>query len=159
MRLHAAVSELNRMRPADERITTIALYTDPDASAWFVRQADEATYLGSATMVDPVDGHRKSRYLDEDGLMAALQKADADAVWVGWGFVSERASFAARCEQAGITFIGPSSETISRLGDKITSKRIAEQADVPVVPWSGSAVDDPEEALRHAQQRHRTPRR
>ena len=150
MRLHAAVSEINRQRGEDERITVIALYTDPDASSWFVRQADEAVYLGSATFADPVDGHRKSRYLDEDGLMAALSEARADAVWVGWGFVSERASFAQRCEDAGITFIGPSAETIRRLGDKVTSKRIAEQADVPVVPWSGGPVETADDAYEHA---------
>jgi acetyl/propionyl-CoA carboxylase alpha subunit/acetyl-CoA carboxylase carboxyltransferase component len=151
MRLHAAVSELNRQRGSDNQITVIALYTDPDASAWFVRQADEAVYLGSATYTDPVDGHRQSRYLDEVGLMAALTKARADAVWVGWGFVSERASFAQRCEDAGITFIGPSAETIRRLGDKVTSKRIAEEADVPVVPWSGGAVEDADDALEQAE--------
>ena len=151
MRLHAAASELNRMRPADEQITVIALYTDTDASSWFVRQADEAFYLGSATFVDPADGNRKVRYLDEDAIMAALAEARADAVWVGWGFVSERASFAQKCEDAGITFIGPSAATIRRLGDKVTSKRIAEEADVPVVPWNGGPVEDVEEALRHGE--------
>ncbi len=150
MRLHAAVGELNRQRGDDEQITVIALYTDPDASSWFVRQADEAIYLGSATWLDPADGHRKSRYLDEEGIMAALAEAEADAVWVGWGFVSERASFAQRCEDAGITFIGPSAETIRRLGDKVTSKRIAEEADVPVVPWSGGPVESVEDAAEHA---------
>jgi len=149
MRLHAAVSELNRQR--DEQITVIALYTDTDASSWFVRQADEAVYLGSATFVDPVDGHRKVRYLDEDAIMAALIEARADAVWVGWGFVSERASFAQKCEDAGITFIGPSAATIRRLGDKVTSKRIAEEADVPVVPWNGGPVEDVDQAMAHAE--------
>jgi acetyl/propionyl-CoA carboxylase alpha subunit/acetyl-CoA carboxylase carboxyltransferase component len=152
MRLLAAVSELNLQRPADEQITVIALYTDQDSASWFVRQADEAVLLGSATFVDPADGNRKSRYLDEDGIMTALARADVDAVWVGWGFVSERASFAQRCEDAGITFIGPTAETIRRLGDKITSKRIAEQADVPVVPWSGGAVESIEEAHAHAEE-------
>jgi acetyl/propionyl-CoA carboxylase alpha subunit/acetyl-CoA carboxylase carboxyltransferase component len=151
VRLLTAVAELNTARPRDERITTIALYTDPDAQAWFVRQADEAVHLGSATFVDPSDDHRKSRYLDEAAIMAALEHSQADAVWVGWGFVSERASFAARCEEAGITFVGPSAATIRRLGDKITSKKLAEQADVPVVPWSGGAVDDVDAALAAAE--------
>jgi acetyl/propionyl-CoA carboxylase alpha subunit/acetyl-CoA carboxylase carboxyltransferase component len=151
VRLLNAVAELNTERPSEERITTIALYTDPDAQAWFVRQADEAIHLGTPTFVDPADDRRKSRYLDEPGLLDALVQAKADAVWVGWGFVSERASFAARCEEAGITFIGPSAETIRRLGDKVTSKRIAEGADVPVVPWSGGPVDSAEEAMRHAE--------
>jgi acetyl/propionyl-CoA carboxylase alpha subunit/acetyl-CoA carboxylase carboxyltransferase component len=152
VRLLNAVAELNAERPADERITTIALFTDPDAQSWFVRAADEAVSLGSPTFVDPSDDHRKSRYLDEPGIMAALAAARADAVWVGWGFVSERASFASRCEEAGITFVGPRAETIRRLGDKVTSKRIAEQAGVPVVPWNGGPVEDVEEALKHAEQ-------
>jgi acetyl/propionyl-CoA carboxylase alpha subunit/acetyl-CoA carboxylase carboxyltransferase component len=152
VRLLNAVAEINAERPAEEQITTIALYTDPDAQSWFVRAADEAVSLGTPTFVDPSDDHRKSRYLDEPGIMAALDASRADAVWVGWGFVSERASFASRCEDAGITFIGPRAETIRRLGDKVTSKRIAEQADVPVVPWSGGPVEDVDQALRHAEQ-------
>src|SRR5689334_11213446 len=150
MRLLTAVAELNREdrslggdRP---RITTVAFYTDPDAEAWFVQEADEAVHLGSATYLDPMDGHRKSRYLEEATVVAALVEASCDAVWVGWGFVSERASFAQRCEEAGIVFVGPDSATIRALGDKVTAKRLAEKADVPVVPWGGGPIDDPEEA-------------
>ncbi len=155
MRLITAVAELNR---ADDpaagggpgQITTVALYTDPDATAWFVQEADEAVGLGSATYLDPRDGHRKSRYLDEDGVVSALVAASCDAVWVGWGFVSERPSFARHCEDAGITFVGPDSETIRSLGDKVQAKRLAERADVPVVPWSGGPVDDPAAGLTQA---------
>ena len=68
--------------------------------------------LGTATYIDPSDGHRKSRYLDEAAVVGALVDADCDAVWVGWGFVSELASFAQRCEEAGILFVGPDSATI-----------------------------------------------
>ena len=81
---------------------------------------------------------------------AALRGADVDAVWVGWGFVAERASFAQRCEEAGIIFVGPDSATIRLLGDKVAAKRVAEQAGVPVVPWSGGPVDDVEQAAEHA---------
>ncbi len=155
MRLLTAVAELNRAEGAPDPdhpgITTVAFYTDPDAEAWFVQEADEAVNLGSATYVDPSDGHRKSRYLDEAAVVEALVKASCDAVWVGWGFVSERASFAQRCEEAGIVFVGPDSGTIRMLGDKITSKRLAEKADVPVVPWGGGPVDDVEEALAQAE--------
>src|SRR5689334_13848881 len=154
MRLLTAVAELNREdrslggdRP---RITTVAFYTDPDAEAWFVQEADEAVHLGSATYLDPMDGHRKSRYLEEATVVAALAEASCDAVWVGWGFVSERASFAQRCEEAGIVFVGPDSATIRALGDKVTAKRLAEKADVPVVPWGGGPIDDPEEAAAQA---------
>ena len=139
MRCLSAVAELNG--ESDEQITTIALYTEPDATSWFVREASEAVSLGAATYVD-ADGNRNSSYLDLDRVMAALAQARADAVWVGWGFVAESADFAERCERAGITFIGPPSEVIRRLGDKVTAKRLAEKVGVPVVPWSGGAVHD-----------------
>ena len=155
MRLLTAVAELNRAEGVHEPdrpgITTVAFYTDPDAEAWFVQEADEAVNLGSATYVDPSDGHRKSRYLDEAAVVEALVEASCDAVWVGWGFVSERASFAQRCEEAGIVFVGPDSGTIRMLGDKITSKRLAEKADVPVVPWGGGPVDDAADAAVQAE--------
>src|SRR5690349_25029953 len=107
IRALTAVHELNQ---AGDRapITTVVLYTDPDADAWFVREADEAVPLGPATFVDPVDGSRRSRYLDEHTIVEALLRARIDAVWVGWGFLAEQASFASRCEEAGIVFVGPS---------------------------------------------------
>jgi acetyl/propionyl-CoA carboxylase alpha subunit/acetyl-CoA carboxylase carboxyltransferase component len=155
MRLLTAVAELNHsgssLDGAGHRITTVALYTDPDTDAWFVQEADEAVHLGSATYVDPSDGHRKSRYLDESAVVEALQDASCDAVWVGWGLVSERASFAQRCEEAGIVFVGPTSAAIRMLGDKVTAKRLAEKADVPVVPWGGGPVDDPHEGAEQAE--------
>ncbi len=149
MRLLTAVAELNR--ELVDPIRTVALYTDPDATAWFVQEADEAVCLGPATYLDPGDGHRKARYLDEAAVVRALSDAGCDAVWVGWGFVSERASFAQRCEEAGLVFVGPDSATIRTLGDKITAKRLAEKADVPVVPWGGGPVDEPEEAALQAE--------
>ncbi len=162
MRALTAVAELNAGGPersdagidgaGDQLIETVVLYTDPDADSWFVREADVAVPLGSATFVDPADGSRRTRYLDEPAVMAALRSADVDAVWVGWGFVAEHASFAQACEEAGITFVGPDSATIRRLGDKIAAKRVAEHADVPVVPWSGGAVDDVEQAKTIAAQ-------
>ena len=155
MRVLTAVAELNaEARALDVEappITTVALYTEPDQNAWFVQEADEAVNLGSATYIDPRDDHRKSRYLDEDAVVAALVEAGCDAVWVGWGFVSERASFAQRCEEAGLTFVGPDSATIRRLGDKVVAKRLAEEADVPVVPWGGGPVDDPAQAAEQAE--------
>jgi acetyl/propionyl-CoA carboxylase alpha subunit/acetyl-CoA carboxylase carboxyltransferase component len=154
MRLLTAVAELNRTHndgQGNGRITTVAFYTEPDAEAWFVQEADEAVDLGPATYLDPHDGHRKSRYLDEAAVVDALVEASCDAVWVGWGFVSERASFAQRCEKAGIVFVGPDSATIRALGDKVTAKRLAEKADVPVLPWGGGPVDDPEEAAAQAE--------
>jgi len=139
MRCLSAVAELGS--EWGEPITAIAFYTEPDAASWFVREADEAISLGPATFVDGA-GRRRSTYTDLDRLMTALTAAQADAAWAGWGFVAESPEFAARCEQAGITFIGPPSEVIGLLGDKIRAKRLAESAGIPVVPWSGGAVHD-----------------
>jgi acetyl/propionyl-CoA carboxylase alpha subunit/acetyl-CoA carboxylase carboxyltransferase component len=139
MRCLAAVAELGD--DFSEPITTIALYTDPDAASLFVRQADEAVPLGPALIADS-SGGRRTAYVDIDTVMAALARARADSVWVGWGFVAESAEFAARCEAAGITFIGPSSDVIAELGDKVRAKQLAERLGIPVVPWSGGPVRD-----------------
>ncbi|HET8680963.1 MAG TPA: biotin carboxylase N-terminal domain-containing protein, partial [Micromonosporaceae bacterium] len=141
IRALAAVAELNRAA-GQPPITTIAVYTDADAQAWYVREADERVRLGPATYLDPADNRRKSRYLDEPYVIDLLRRARADAAWVGWGLVAEHASFARRCEEAGITFVGPDSVTMRLLGDKVAAKRVAEQAGVPVVPWSGGPVAD-----------------
>ncbi len=100
VRALTAVAELNQAGDQPP-IRTVVLYTDPDADAWFVREADEAVPLGTATFVDPVDGTRRSRYLDETAVMAVLRGAEVDAAWVGWGFLAESASFAQACEEAG----------------------------------------------------------
>ncbi|GID27459.1 ATP-binding protein [Paractinoplanes brasiliensis] len=150
IRALTAVHELNQTggrRP----ITTVVLYTEPDADAWFVREADEAVSLGPPTVADPVTGVRRSRYVDESVVLGALLRAGVDAVWVGWGFLSERASFAQRCEQAGIVFVGPDSATIRLLGDKVAAKEMAQRAGVPVVPWSDGPVDDLSRAGVHAE--------
>jgi acetyl/propionyl-CoA carboxylase alpha subunit/acetyl-CoA carboxylase carboxyltransferase component len=148
MRCINAVVELNS--ESGQPITTIALYTQADAAAAFVRAADEAVLLGPAHVTDP-GGGRMSAYLDLPGLMAVLAQARADAVWVGWGFVAESAEFAGLCERAGITFVGPDSEVIRLLGDKIRAKRLAESVGVPVVPWSGGPVHDACSALLAAE--------
>jgi acetyl/propionyl-CoA carboxylase alpha subunit/acetyl-CoA carboxylase carboxyltransferase component len=150
MRALDAVAELNRAGGAPT-ITAIVVHTDPDAQAWFARVADETINLGPATFVDAADGTRKSAYLDEERVVAALKAADVDTAWVGWGFVAEHASFAERCEEAGIVFVGPGSATIRLLGDKVTAKRLAEKVDVPVVAWSGGVIDTDEDAYGHAE--------
>src|SRR5512147_2663736 len=91
MRFIHAIREFNLERGT--AIQTIALFTEPDRRARFVREADEAFDLGAPTFVDAVDGQRKSRYLDFERLEAALVGAQADAAWAGWGFVAERADF------------------------------------------------------------------
>ncbi len=129
-------------------LVTIALYTDPDQRALFVREADEAHSLGPAFAVDPDSGERKSAYLLYDHLARALTTVGAEAVWVGWGFVAEHPEFADLCAELGIVFLGPSGEVMRRLGDKIGAKRLAEQSEVPVAPWSGGPVETLDEARR-----------
>jgi acetyl/propionyl-CoA carboxylase alpha subunit/acetyl-CoA carboxylase carboxyltransferase component len=148
MRLVRAVKELHGA--GQDELRTIALYTEPDAKALFVREADEAYCLGAATFVDSRDGIRKNRYLDYAALESALRESRAEAVWVGWGFVAEHVGFAELCRDLGIVFIGPEPEVMRKLGDKIGSKRLAEDAGVPVAPWSGGAVHSLQEAENQA---------
>jgi acetyl/propionyl-CoA carboxylase alpha subunit/acetyl-CoA carboxylase carboxyltransferase component len=143
MRAINAVRELNE--EADESIHLIALYTEPERHALFVRQADEAYCLGPAT------GERGSAYLDYERLERALVDTQADAAWVGWGFVAEHPEFAELCERLGVTFVGPPPDVMRALGDKIEAKKLAEQAGVPVAPWSGGAVETAQEALEQAE--------
>ncbi|HSF87347.1 MAG TPA: carboxyl transferase domain-containing protein [Acidimicrobiia bacterium] len=147
MRLIHAATEYNAERGTD--LTTIALFTEPDRKAMFVREADEAYFLGPAHVAGP-DGTRRVAYVNYELLEKALVETRADAVWVGWGFVAEHAAFAELCTRLGIVFIGPDAEVMRRLGDKITSKQIAEAAEVPVAPWSRQPVETVREALAHA---------
>src|SRR4029450_8015757 len=89
-------------------------------------------------------------YLDHGALERALREARADAAWVGWGFVAEQAEFAELCERLGVVFVGPDPAVMRLVGDKIAAKRLAEEARVPVAPWSGGPVGSGDEALRHA---------
>jgi acetyl/propionyl-CoA carboxylase alpha subunit/acetyl-CoA carboxylase carboxyltransferase component len=147
MRLVHAVRDLKGSQ--EQPVEAVALFTDPDRGSMFVRYADAAVPLGPATFVDS-DGRRKNSYLDYDRLAQSLIEAQADAAWVGWGFVAEQAEFAELCDRLGITFIGPTPEAMRQLGDKIASKMLAEKADVPVAPWSGGPVPSLEEARSHA---------
>ena len=142
MRLIHAVRDLNAQAgPGGRRIETVALHTEGEKRAMFVREADHAYDLGPAA---------NRPYLDHAVLERALRETGADAAWVGWGFVAEDASFAQLCADIGVTFIGPSPEAMRRLGDKIGSKLIAEEVGVPVAPWSGGGVDTIEAATAAA---------
>ncbi|MCX2733792.1 ATP-grasp domain-containing protein [Saccharopolyspora sp. NFXS83] len=136
MRLIHAVRDLSA--ETGNRMETVALYTDADRSATFVREADVAYSLGPASA---------RPYLDHAVLERALIETGADAAWVGWGFVAEDPAFAEICEKIGVTFIGPSAEAMRRLGDKIGAKLLAEEVGVPVAPWSRGEVANAEEAL------------
>ncbi len=116
------------------RLEVIAFYTDPDADAPFVRQADLAVRLGTPFRADRA-GKLVSAYLDHDHLLALLSEHKCDAVWPGWGFISEDADFVERLTEAGIVFLGPTASAMRQLGDKIASKQLAQQAGVPLTPW------------------------
>ncbi|MEV0973928.1 carboxyl transferase domain-containing protein [Microtetraspora glauca] len=137
MRLIHAVRDLSA--ETGTRIETVALYTDADRHATFVREADVAYSLGPASA---------RPYLDHAVLERALVETGADAAWVGWGFVAEDPAFAELCEKIGVTFVGPSAEAMRKLGDKIGAKLIAEEVGVPVAPWSRGEVATLDEALR-----------
>ena len=149
MRFIHAAREFNQEHGA--ALCTIALFTDPDRHAMFVREADEAVSLGAAQVVDAASHHLKSSYVDYARLERALTEARAEAAWVGWGFVAEHAQFADLCRDMGIVFIGPEGDVMRRLGDKISSKLLAEEAGTPVAPWSGGAVETIADAWQHAE--------
>ncbi len=144
-RLIAAVRELNAERvPAEGQppVQTIALYTESERHAPFVREADLAYCLGPASA---------RPYLDLTVLERALAESGADAAWPGWGFVAEDPAFAELCDRLAVTFIGPRAEAMRALGDKIGAKLLAEAVGVPVAGWSRGPVRTFDEALQQAQ--------
>ncbi|HSN84172.1 MAG TPA: carboxyl transferase domain-containing protein [Polyangiales bacterium] len=147
MRFIIAAREYGREH--GDPLHTISLHTDPDRRAMFVREADQAYSLGSATYLTS-DGQRRSSYLDHARVERALVATGAEAVWPGWGFAAERPDFADLCDRLGIVFIGPTGDMMRQLGDKIRSKQLAERANVPVAPWSGGAVHTLDDARRQA---------
>ncbi|QQN73822.1 acetyl/propionyl/methylcrotonyl-CoA carboxylase subunit alpha [Croceicoccus sp. YJ47] len=123
-------------------IATVAVYSDADARAPFVKMADEAVHIGPAAAAES--------YLVADKIIDACKQTGADAVHPGYGFLSERTSFAEALAEAGIEFIGPPVNAIAAMGDKIESKKLAEKAGVNTVPGSGGAIDTTAEALEWA---------
>ncbi|HXG65993.1 MAG TPA: biotin carboxylase N-terminal domain-containing protein, partial [Blastocatellia bacterium] len=107
-------------------IATVAVYSDADARAPHVRFADEAAHIGPAPS--------KESYLHAEKILEAARRAGAEAIHPGYGFLSENADFAAACESAGLTFIGPSAEAIRKMGRKSTARQIMAEAGIPVVP-------------------------
>src|SRR5439155_20890408 len=107
-------------------IATVAVHSDPDATAPFVAEADEAIRLPGSAAADT--------YLRVDAIVDAAVRAGADAVHPGYGFLSERAELARACEDAGLVFVGPPARVIELMGSKLEAKRLMADAGVPVLP-------------------------
>ncbi|MBW8797708.1 MAG: 5-oxoprolinase/urea amidolyase family protein [Streptomyces sp.] len=122
-------------------LRTVAVYSDADRSAPHVRLADEAVRLGPAPA--------KESYLDADLVLKAAKDTGAGAIHPGYGFLSEDAAFARRCEEAGIAFVGPTPEQLELFGAKHTARAAAQAAGVPLAPGTG-LLADLDEALREA---------
>ncbi|MEM7779920.1 MAG: acetyl/propionyl/methylcrotonyl-CoA carboxylase subunit alpha [Pseudomonadota bacterium] len=123
-------------------IQCVAVYSDADKNAPFVKMADEAVHIGASPAAES--------YLIPEKIIAACKETGAEAVHPGYGFLSERASFVEALEAEGIAFIGPPAGAIAAMGDKIESKRLAKNAGVNTVPGSPDAIDTTAEALEWA---------
>ncbi|MGQ3329766.1 acetyl-CoA carboxylase biotin carboxylase subunit [Halorubrum sp. FL23] len=122
---------------AELGVDTVAVYSDADKHGGHVRYADEAYNVGPARAADS--------YLDGEAVVEAARAADADAIHPGYGFLAENADFAARVEAAdGITWIGPASDAMERLGEKTHARRVMDDADVPIVPGTTEPVTEVE---------------
>jgi acetyl-CoA carboxylase biotin carboxylase subunit len=124
-------------------IQTVAVYSEADADMPFVKEADEAVLIGPAPAA--------KSYMDVDKVMEAVKSSGAQAVHPGYGFLSENAAFAQRCELEGVVFIGPKPDTIEAMGSKIAARNVMQKAGVPVVPGWSEDIPTVDEALRIAQ--------
>ena len=123
-------------------IKTVAIYSDADRNALHVKMADEAVHIGPAPA--------NQSYIVIDKVMAAIKQTGAEAVHPGYGFLSENSKFAEALEAAGVAFIGPPKGAIEAMGDKITSKKLAQEANVSTVPGYMGLIDDAEHAVKIA---------
>jgi len=124
-------------------IETVAVYSQADADALYLRQADETICVGAAP--------GPSSYLNIPAIIAAAEIADVEAIHPGYGFLAENAHFAEICNSCNIRFIGPDPETIAAVGHKARAREIAAKAKVPVVPGSDGSVEDESTAMKVAQ--------
>lgn len=125
-------------------IKTVAVYSDADRNALHVKMADEAVHIG------PPPANQS--YIVIDKIMDAIRQTGAEAVHPGYGFLSENMNFAAALEKEGVVFVGPPSPAIEAMGDKITSKKIAQEAGVSTVPGYMGLIADADEAVKISDQ-------
>ncbi len=126
-------------------IKTVAVHSEADREAKYVKLADESVCIGPAPS--------SQSYLNIPAVISAAEVTDAEAIHPGYGFLSENADFAERVEQSGFVFIGPRADTIRLMGDKVSAKDAMKKAGVPCVPGSDGALgDDPDEIMRMAKQ-------
>ena len=123
-------------------IKTLAIYSEADRDALHTTLADGAICIGPPKSIDS--------YLNITSIISSMEVADAEAVHPGYGFLAENAAFAEACEKCGIKFIGPSSATMRLMANKVLAKRVAEESKVPVLEWSGKALEDEKEAAEVA---------
>jgi len=134
---------LRVMRSAKEMgIKTVAVFSEADRNAPFVKYADEAVCIGPP--------QSSQSYLKGDTIIEVCKKLNVDGIHPGYGFLSENADFANKVKKAGITFIGPSAEAMDMMGDKLSAKAAAKKFNVPMVPGSEGAIKDLEEAVKVA---------
>jgi len=132
---------LRVMRSAREMgIKTVAVFSEADEHSPFVRYADEAVCIGPPPS--------SQSYLRGDKIMAVCKELNVDAIHPGYGFLSENAAFARQVREAGITFIGPSPESMDMMGDKLSAKATAKKFKVPMIPGSDGAISDVNEAIK-----------
>jgi len=136
---------LRIMRSAREMgIKTVAIYSEADRNALFVRYADEAVCVGPPPSAQS--------YLQGDKIIAICKELKVDGIHPGYGFLSENADFARKVRNAGITFIGPSPESMDLMGDKLSAKATAKKYKVPMIPGSEGAISDVKEAIKVAKE-------
>lgn len=136
---------LRVMRSAREMgIKTVAIYSEADRNAPFVRYADEAVCIGPPPS--------SQSYLQGDKIIAVCKELNVDGIHPGYGFLSENAEFARKVKAAGITFIGPSAEAMDMMGDKLSAKATAKKYNVPMIPGSDGAISDVAEATKLAKE-------
>lgn len=141
IRVFRACTELN--------IRTVAIYSQEDTGSYHRYKADEAYLIGEGKK--PIDA-----YLDIEGIIEIAKSVEVDAIHPGYGFLSENIEFARRCEEEGLTFIGPTSEHLNMFGDKVKARDQAVQAEIPVIPGSDGPVSGLEE-IRDFGEKHGYP--